>query len=81
MTRPIRMSQAASAELYAAVRWYEAQRPGLGAELFDSVNRILNFVESNPWLAQQSLPTPGHADSSSGVSLTKWSIASTQTRS
>lgn len=48
MTRPIRMSQAASAELYEAVRWYEAQRPGLGAELFDSVNRILNFVESNP---------------------------------
>lgn len=48
MTRPIRMSERASAELYEAVRWYETQRPGLGADLFDAVSHTLNFVESNP---------------------------------
>ena len=31
------MSEPASAELYEAVRWYQAQRPGLGAELLDTV--------------------------------------------
>jgi len=46
--RPIRMSEAASAELYEAVRWYEAQRPGLGAELFDAVNHLAGFLENNP---------------------------------
>ena len=42
------MSGPASAELYEAVRWYETQRPGLGAELLDAVSQTLSFVETSP---------------------------------
>ena len=38
----------ASAELAEAIRWYEAQRPGLGAELLDAVSRTLDLIEQHP---------------------------------
>lgn len=42
------MSDPAAAELYEAVGWYERQRPGLGADLFDAISHTLSFIESNP---------------------------------
>lgn len=41
MRRGARVSKPASDELTDAVRWYEAQRPGLGAELFDAVTATI----------------------------------------
>lgn len=38
MNRRIRFDAQASIELTEAVRWYESQRPGLGAELLDAVD-------------------------------------------
>jgi transposase len=35
------------------VRWYEAQWPGLGAELFDAVVATIEGIERQPW---QRLP-------------------------
>jgi len=46
--RLVRTSEAASTELAEAVRWYEAQRPGLGAELLDAVTHTLEFIEQHP---------------------------------
>ena len=48
MTQAIRTSKPASDEFSAAVRWYEARRPGLGAEFFDAVATALSLIESNP---------------------------------
>ena len=50
MNRPIRFSEFASAELTEAVRWYETQRSGLGAEFLDAVNSTVARVETNPEL-------------------------------
>ena len=48
MRRRVHVSEASSAELYEAVRWYEAQRPGLGNELFGAVSRALELIGSSP---------------------------------
>ena len=37
MTRRLRNLELASAEIEAAVRWYEERRRGLGTEFFDAV--------------------------------------------
>lgn len=44
----IRLHPDALAELRAAGDWYEAQRPGLGAELLLEVDRALEFIARSP---------------------------------
>jgi plasmid stabilization system protein ParE len=44
----LRIDAHASTELTEAVRWYELQRPGLGAEFLDTVNDVLELIEQNP---------------------------------
>jgi hypothetical protein len=46
VTRALRSSKPASEELVEAVRWYEAQRAGLGAEFYDAVLAALSLLES-----------------------------------
>jgi toxin ParE1/3/4 len=46
--KPLRVVEPASAELAEAVRWYERQRPGLGAELFDAVAHTVDLIRTNP---------------------------------
>jgi len=48
VTRPIRTARPASEELTAAVRWYEEQRSGLGAEFFDAVLETLARIAEHP---------------------------------
>jgi toxin ParE1/3/4 len=45
--KPIRFAEPASDELTQAVRWYEQQRPGLGAELFDAVAHTVELIRTN----------------------------------
>jgi plasmid stabilization system protein ParE len=44
--RAVRISEPATQELAAAVRWYEIGRPGLGGEFFDVVVDLLATLES-----------------------------------
>jgi len=46
--KPVHFSDPASAELAAAVRWYEQRRIGLGAELFDAVAATIELIRSHP---------------------------------
>ena len=48
MTRSLRSSQPASEEFSEAVRWYEAQRPGLGNEFFEAVVATITMIEAHP---------------------------------
>lgn len=48
MSRALRVSEPAGAELAEAVRWYESRRPGLGVDLLDAVARALDLIEQNP---------------------------------
>lgn len=50
MNRPIRFSEFASTELTEAVRWYETQRSGLGAELLEAVDSTVARITTNPEL-------------------------------
>jgi len=45
VTRQLRISEEAADELTDAVRWYEQQRPGLGIDFLNSVDRILARIE------------------------------------
>jgi toxin ParE1/3/4 len=44
--RRVRILDEAAQELEEAVAWYEAQRPGLGAELAAAVDAALDILES-----------------------------------
>jgi toxin ParE1/3/4 len=48
LTRPVRTARPASEELDAAVRWYEEQRRGLGADFFNAVLTTLDRITENP---------------------------------
>ena len=48
MTKPLRTEEEADRELEEAVRWYEAKRSGLGAELLASVDVTLEQVVRFP---------------------------------
>lgn len=48
MTLHIRTADPASAELEAAVRWYEAQRRGLGAEFYAAVIDCIDQIKAHP---------------------------------
>ena len=47
MTRTLRSSELASEELLEAVRWYESQRAGLGADFYEAVLATLSLLESH----------------------------------
>ena len=59
MSRQLRNVRAAREELAAAVRWFEEQRPGLGAELYDEVvattARLQAFPESGAPISRDQL--------------------------
>lgn len=46
--KPVQYGAPASDELSAAVRWYEARRPGLGADFYDSVVRAIDLIRTHP---------------------------------
>lgn len=46
--KPLLLSEPASLELAAAVRWYEERRPGWGRRLFDAVTHALDVIEAHP---------------------------------
>lgn len=48
MTRPVRILDDAEAEIRAAVRWYEEQCFGLGAELLHEFGSALHLIEGHP---------------------------------
>jgi len=52
LTRPVRISEQAAAKLAQAVRWYEAQRHGLGAELLDAISRGLAMLAEHSEIGQ-----------------------------
>lgn len=45
--RGLQIAGPASEEFAEAVRWLEARRPGLGADLYDAVNRVLTNSDSS----------------------------------
>jgi plasmid stabilization system protein ParE len=53
-----RISEPASDEFTDAVRWYESQRPGLGAELFDAVVATIAGIERQPEIGAATYPDP-----------------------
>ena len=48
MIRPLRVAAPAGDELSEAVRWYESQRSGLGAEFLEAVAQVLDAVGESP---------------------------------
>jgi toxin ParE1/3/4 len=51
-------TEAASDELAAAVRWYESQRLGLGAELFDAVTATIERIEQQAEIGAATYQDP-----------------------
>ena len=56
MTKPVLVDDEALRELARAARWYERERAGLGNELIDVIEGVLDALPSG---TQQALPTPG----------------------
>ena len=50
MSRRVRNLAAAREEFAAAVRWYEQQRSGLGADFFDCVAAATSLIRTHPHL-------------------------------
>jgi toxin ParE1/3/4 len=46
--KPFQISAPATAELAAAVSWYEAKRSGLGGEFYDAVVRAIDLIRQHP---------------------------------
>lgn len=46
--KPFQLSDPAAAELLDAIRWYEEQRSGLGAELFDAITETIELIRAHP---------------------------------
>jgi plasmid stabilization system protein ParE len=46
--KPFQLSDPATAELTDAIRWYEQQRAGLGAELFDAITETIDLIRTHP---------------------------------
>ncbi|HLT38827.1 MAG TPA: type II toxin-antitoxin system RelE/ParE family toxin [Enhygromyxa sp.] len=46
--RRVRLEAKARAELHAAISWYEEQAPGLGAQLWESIDDVLRLLETTP---------------------------------
>ena len=58
MKRTVRVTEPASDELAAAVRWYETRRPGLGVELFDAIVASIELIEQQPEIGTAAFPDP-----------------------
>ena len=58
MRRGVQVSGPASDELTDAIRWYEAQKPGLGAELFDAVTATIEGIERQLEIGTAAYPDP-----------------------
>ena len=58
MRRRVRITEPASREFTAAVRWYESRRPGLGAELFDAVAATIELTEWQPEIGTAAYSNP-----------------------
>ena len=50
--KPLLIRPAAAADIEEAFLWYEAQRPGLGAEFREALRDTLNSIVANPNLYQ-----------------------------
>ena len=48
MSRGVRNLSGAREEFAAAVRWYEEQRPGLGADFFNRLTEATSLIEAQP---------------------------------
>jgi toxin ParE1/3/4 len=59
LTRPIRISGEAEAEMAEAARWYESHRVGLGTEFIDAVDYAVDRIAETP---QMGSPLPSVAD-------------------
>ena len=58
MISPLRVSEPASDEFRAAVRWYEGRRRGLGGEFFDAVVATLSLIETRPEIGSSPFRDP-----------------------
>ncbi len=45
-----RLRSAAEADVAEAIRWYERQKPGLGARFLEALDSTLESIEQNPQL-------------------------------
>ena len=52
MSRPLIVRAKAEADIESAFKWYEEQRPGLGADFIRSVDTALASVQREPELYQ-----------------------------
>jgi plasmid stabilization system protein ParE len=59
LTRPVRISQEADAEMAEAARWYETHRVGLGADFLDAVDTAVARIAETP---RTGSPVPGVPD-------------------
>ena len=48
MTRPLAFTVQASTDVQTAIEWYEAQRPGLGAEFLDVLGFVIAILPDFP---------------------------------
>lgn len=46
--KPVQLSEPAATELAEAIRWYEQQRAGLGAELYDAISETIDLIRNHP---------------------------------
>lgn len=59
MTREVEILVEAASEAADAIRWYEQERPGLGAEFESAVDVALSLLESDPIPSVPALGVPG----------------------
>jgi toxin ParE1/3/4 len=48
MSLPVVLRRVAQREFHAAADWYDDQRPGLGMEFIDEIQRVLDQIGNNP---------------------------------
>ena len=58
MTLRVRSAGPASEELEAAIRWYETQRRGLGADFYAAVVDCLELIKAHPEAGTAAFPDP-----------------------
>jgi plasmid stabilization system protein ParE len=55
MTRPFVVRPEAQADLLAARDWYNRQRAGLGVQIIDAVEELIEQIRKNPEIYAQTL--------------------------
>ena len=51
--KPLAVEDGADAELRAAIIRYEEERPGLGAQLWDEIQRTLSLIQERPGIGER----------------------------